>query len=378
MEARSVYSRHSSRRSLVSSTSSSVARLQALADARAASQEAQYTRLIAEKELERRTRDAEAERIRQQEKARYEKELKILGADKKAAVANAKLKVFEEALLEQELERDSELPSLEVPGIKNEERTSQWVHSSPTLNPPPADYRSRPGRTQESSNALEQSKPLSPSVVPKSQSFSQDLPNKKAQQDTPFNREPISTSTPLIDVTGSQLIETLTSVNQQIVAGLARQNLPKCHPDVFSGDPTIFHPWKAAFKAMIADVIASPVQEINYLRTFTSCEPQKRFDNYQKRKHHDPCGLLKILWAELERRFGSTATITNVLLERMHALTAFRESENDRLQEFADLCADVTSQISCLPGLGYLNFPMQYNRSQPSYHPRFAGNGRKK
>ena len=242
LETRSVYSRHSSRRSLVSSTSSSAARLQALADARAASQEAQYTRLIAEKELERRTRDAEAERIRQQEKARYEKELKILGADKKAAVANAKLKVFEEALLEQELERDSELPSLEVPGIKNEERTSQWVHSSLTLNHSPADYRSRPGRTQESSNALEQSKPLSPSVVPKSQSLSQDLPNKKEQQDTPFNREPISTSTPLIDVTGSQLIETLTSVNQQIVAGLARQNLPKCHPDVFSGDPTLFHP----------------------------------------------------------------------------------------------------------------------------------------
>ena len=362
LETRSVYSRHSSRRSLVSSTSSSAARLQALADARAASQEAQYSRLIAEKELERRTRDAEAERIRQQEKARYEKELKILGADKKAAVANAKLKVFEEALLEQELERDSELPSLEVPGIKNEERTSQWVHSSLTLNPSPADYRSRPGRTQESSNALEQSKPLSPSVVPKSQSLSQDLPNKKEQQDTPFNREPISTSTPLIDVTGSQLIETLTSVNQQIVAGLARQNLPKCHPDVFSGDPTLFHPWKAEFKAMITDVSVSPVQEINYLRSFTSGEPQKLVDNYRKRKHHDPCGLLKNLWAELERRFGSAATITNALLERMHVLAAFRESENDKLQEFADLCADVTSQISCLPGLACLNFP---NAIQP-------------
>ena len=36
LETRSVYSRHSSRRSLVSSTSSSAARLQALADARAA------------------------------------------------------------------------------------------------------------------------------------------------------------------------------------------------------------------------------------------------------------------------------------------------------------------------------------------------------
>ena len=52
-------------------------------------------------------------------------------------MANAKLKVFKEALLEQELEKDSELPSLEVPGIKNEEHTSQWVHSSPTLNPQP-------------------------------------------------------------------------------------------------------------------------------------------------------------------------------------------------------------------------------------------------
>ena len=87
-----VRSRHSSRRSLASSTSSSAARLQALADARAASQEAQYARLIAEKELEHRTCDAEVERIRQQEQAQYEKEIMILGADKKAAVANAKLR----------------------------------------------------------------------------------------------------------------------------------------------------------------------------------------------------------------------------------------------------------------------------------------------
>ena len=35
--------------------------------------------------------------------------------------------------------------------------------------------------------------------------------------------------------------DSLTVVNQQIIAGLARQNLPKCQPDVFSGDPTLFH-----------------------------------------------------------------------------------------------------------------------------------------
>ena len=177
------------------------------------------------------------------------------------------------------------------------------------------------------------------------------------QQDAPFNREPIITLTPLIDITGSQLIETLTSVNQQIVGGLAHQNLLKCHPDVFSGDLTIIHPWKVAFKTMLEDFSICPVQEINYLHSFTSGEPQKLVDNYRKRKHRDPCGLLRNLWAELERRFGSAVTITNALLERKHALDVFRESDKDKLQEFADLCTDVTSQISCLLGLACLNFP---------------------
>ena len=163
------------------------------------------------------------------------------------------------------------------------------------------------------------------------------------------------------------------SVNQQIVAGFARQNLPKCHPDVFTGDPTLFHPWKAAFKAMIRDVSISPVQEINYLRSLTSGEPQKLVGNYQKRKHHDPCGLLKNLWEELERRFGSAATITNALLERMHVLAALGESKNDKLQEFANLCADVISQILCLPCLACLNFPNAIQAIAAKQSPSLCG-----
>ena len=139
-------------------------------------------------------------------------------------------------------------------------------------------------------------------------------------------------------------------------------------PWLFSGDPTLFHSWKAAFKAMITDVSVSSVQEINYLHSFTSGEPQKLVGNYQKRKHHDPCGLLKNLWVELERRFGSAATITNTLLGRMHALAAIRESEHDRQPAKYPAC--LASHVSI--------FPMQYNRLQPSYHRRLAGNGRKK
>lgn len=77
-------------------------------------------------------------------------------------------------------------------------------------------------------------------------------------------------STPIREASASQLIETLAFSNKQIVAGLARQNLPTCHPDTFSGDPTIFHPWKMALKAMISDAEVSPVNEINYPRSFTN------------------------------------------------------------------------------------------------------------
>jgi len=49
-----------------------------------------------------------------------------------------------------------------------------------------------------------------------------------------------------------------------MIAGLARQSLPRCQPNTFDGDPTLFHPWKAAFKAMIRDVDISPEQELNY------------------------------------------------------------------------------------------------------------------
>lgn len=168
-------------------------------------------------------------------------------------------------------------------------------------------------------------------------------------------------STPNI-ITGSQLIETLTSVNEQIVARLTRQNPPKCHPDTFNGDPTLFHPWGGAFKAMVSDTNVSPVQEVNYLRRFTSGEVQKLVDNYRKRKQHDPSRLLSSLWTELERRFGSAAAITRVLLERMNKKAAFNDLENAKPQEFTDLCAEVESQMSYLPGFACLNFP---NAIQP-------------
>jgi len=110
-------------------------------------------------------------------------------------------------------------------------------------------------------------------------------------------------------------MEELTTVNQKLAANLARQNLPKCHPKTFAGDMTLFHPWRSAFKAMIKGTDVTPEQEINYLRNYRKGDAQKVVNNYRQRQYRDSVVALQDVWTELERRFGNTATITNVLIE---------------------------------------------------------------
>ena len=100
---------------------------------------------------------------------------------------------------------------------------------------------------------------LLPSTNPAS--FKTSPPGKSVIGNTPFlglrGTNPFA-STPT---------DNLTTVNQRLVVTLARQNLPKCHPEIFTGDVTLFHLWKSAFRAMTKDANVSPDQEINYLRS---------------------------------------------------------------------------------------------------------------
>lgn len=248
LETSSRLSRHSrrSRSSSCTSTSSSAARIKALAEAAAARESAEFERVKAEIEHERRKREAEAERMREQERAQHERELAILAANRKVAIANAKLNAIEQAIEEEE--NGGKLEIIGVPKAKSEERTLNWVRLTTDTEIPPT--------VPKRINTPQQNNPeRTPEVWPRESR----TPNNRHENggETPHTQSrSFATSTP-INITGNQLIETLTSTNQQIVAGLARQNLPKCHPDTFNGDPTLFHPWKAAFKAMIEDANVS-------------------------------------------------------------------------------------------------------------------------
>ena len=185
-------------------------------------------------------------------------------------------------------------------------------------------------------------------------------------QHTLSNFRPPATSTPLVpprltatqEIPSSTLLETFTTSNRQLVASLARQSLPKCLPDVFKGDIAMFHSWKRSFKAMVRDADITPDQELNYLRSFTSGDPQELVDNYRKRQADNPTTTLGNLWRELERRFGNTAALTQALIERLCSAAHFGEKDNVKLQKLADLCADIDCQMTHLPGLACLNFPV--------------------
>ena len=319
--------------------------MKALAEAAAARKIAQFERLIAEKEHARKDREAEIEGKRQQERTEHEKELSILAANRKVAVTDAKLKVIERVIDEEENESKYEIS--EMPKLKSEVRTEDWVRTNFTVQNPPQETEVTRQSHQNLPRQIYADNPCEP--------------EKSNHINFSPNGMPAS-STPILEASVSHLIESLALSNKKVVAGLSRQSLPKCHPDTFGGDPTIFHPWKEAFKAKINDAEVSPMQEINYLRRFTTGESQCLVDNYRKRNHHNPQALLENLWSELERRFGKTAVITNALLDCMQTTASFNENENKKLQEFADLCEDVESQVAYLPGLACLNYP---NAIQP-------------
>ena len=320
-----------------------------MAEAAAAKERAEFARLMAEKEKIRRHQEAEEKKIREQQRAQYDRDMAVLAANKAKAVAKARLKAIEESICEEEEEQEFTRGDF----VNNGERTLAWVHTQHATTP---DHTHGP-QARENPPPLTDL-PVAPEL--KVTSPSEDRKRNVQPEDKQF---PITnaTSSPIISATlkeptNNVMIQSIMATNQQLVAGLAKQSLPKCQPDVFGGEVTLFHPWKSAFKAMIRDTEVSAEQEMNYLRSYTKGEVQRVVDNFRKRCYGEPASVLKETWQELERRFGNVAAITHALLERLTESARFTEKDKLKLQAFADLCADVDSQLTHLPGLNCYAF----------------------
>ena len=100
-----------------------------------ACENAQFERLIAEKEHAHKQREAEIKREHQQERTQHERELLILAANRKVAMVDAKLKPIERIIKDEENETKDEIS--EMPKPKREVRTEVWVRTNFTVQNPP-------------------------------------------------------------------------------------------------------------------------------------------------------------------------------------------------------------------------------------------------
>ena len=314
-------------------------RRRALAEVAAAKERTEYDILIARRINERKQLEAEEKHRKGAEKARYEHDLAILKAQKLEAIAKAKLDAIEQSILDDDMssQKSAYFVKSHTDSDIKEERTAAW------LGDLPRDLI----QTTQTITHQSLSSPLVTPLPHSTSSFPETVPRRPSST--------VSQPSQLKDM--SQCMCLTSATNQRLASTLAKLSLPKCHPDVFSGDPTMFHPWKTAFKGMLENCAVGPSNEINYLNMYTSGAPQKLVDSYRRRQHNYPETLLKKLWTDLEDRFGNPATITNAFLLKLRETSKFGDDDKIKLQTFADLCADVAAQMDLLPGLAYLNYP---------------------
>lgn len=98
-------------------------------------------------------------------------------------------------------------------------------------------------------------------------------------------------------------LETFTASNQNRVSILAKEGLPKCHPDTFSGDAAMSYPWKRSFKEM---------------------------DYHRNRHSGNSAATLTDLWAELGRFLSNAAVLIQTLIERLSASNSERRRQTPK------------------------------------------------
>jgi hypothetical protein len=230
-------------------------RRMAMAEAAAAKEQAEYNRLIAQVEKDWKQREAQEMLERSAAQARHEHDIAVLAARKLEAVAQAKLEAIERSIIQEEDDSYSGKSSRKA-SVEPLERTKAWVESQP---------------------------PFEGEVVRKikrevNDEFNQTLPHPTGRRSE--RHHIYETQEPSRVV--RQCMGAIATTNEKLTASLAKLSLPKCHPDVFSGDATMFHPWKSTFQGMIESCNVIPENEMNYLCMYTTGEPRKLVNSYRK------------------------------------------------------------------------------------------------
>ena len=197
-----------------------------MADVAVARKQAEFEQLMAEKESERKQREAE-EFHREQKRAQHALHMALLESEKKKAVANAKLQAIEQSIREEEttsiIQQQFELEDSTF-------RTQSWINSQQPQHPTAGDQNPEPNpptrqRTADPPQTIDLTEQDHVNIT---QDNIQPFTPRGFAGNQPIFRPP--SELPEVTVT-SRCIESITQTNQQVATTLAQQNLPKCHRD---------------------------------------------------------------------------------------------------------------------------------------------------
>ena len=140
---------------------------------------------------------------------------------------------------------------------------------------------------------------------------------------------------------------------------LSRRELIANKIEKFDSSPENFNTWKAAFKNMIREVNISPSEELALMAKHATGDSKRLIQRLRNAYIENPTEGVKECWRKLGERFGSTAVVTQVHLDKLTAFPSLNAKDNKGLQELGDLLLELkcAKEDGGLTGLKILDEP---------------------
>jgi len=140
---------------------------------------------------------------------------------------------------------------------------------------------------------------------------------------------------------------------------MARRELIANKIEKFDNRPENYNTWKAAFRNMTKDVNVTASEQLALMIEYTTGESKKLVQRLGNAYIENPDVGVRESWKKLGERFGSTAVITNVHLNKLTMFPGLAAKDNKGLQEFGDLLLELqcAKEDGSLTGLKILDEP---------------------
>ncbi|XP_038071932.1 uncharacterized protein LOC119740640 [Patiria miniata] len=142
-----------------------------------------------------------------------------------------------------------------------------------------------------------------------------------------------------------------------LTAHLARRDLLSAGLKVFDNRPENYLSWKASYRNVTRGLNFKPSEKLDLLTKWLGGESQQHAMRIRAVHINNPSAGLDMVWQRLDKKYGSPEAIETSLFSRLEKFPKIGNRDYLRLQELADLLAEVKAAKleDKLPGLSYLD-----------------------